>query len=120
MTIRASYQNLAGSCGLGLVYSFIDVREGQYTHQMPVVQAGQYAGGTGFFNVAFVNTDTCRKAFDDLVKNYKVVFQSPTRRNNNSGRGFFFLVLDRSNRKRKDYEPIEARWPWKGAPRGAY
>lgn len=120
--IRASVQNLAGSCGLGLVYAFRDMPEETYgyTHQAPLAMAQRHAGGTGFFTAAFVNTTTSKKAFEELVKNNKVVFQSPMRRNNNSNRGFFFLILDRTERKRLGYTPIEAKWPWKGEPHHAY
>lgn len=111
--MRASVQNLSGSCGLGVLYGFNEDIPGQYTYQQPVEQAKRYAGGTGFFVAAFVNSKVCKKTFEELVANNKVVMQAPVRRNENSGRGFFFCIFDRSNRKRLGYTPAEAVWPWK-------
>lgn len=109
MKMYCKADTIPGSCGLGYVRNYFHANASYGATRADQIQVG----GTGFFTAAFVNTLTCKDMFNVLVSKYKVVMQSPTRRNENSGNGFFFLILDRSNRKKLGYTPIEAKWPWK-------
>lgn len=76
---------LAGTCALSVFYGF------------------QHGGGklavphsnTGFFVAGFIDNVNCQTAYAQLCAKYKKVYQSPIRKNNSSGRHFFFAVFDK-------------------------
>lgn len=98
MAVRAIHHaNLFGTCGAGLVASFINTHS---NYGVTLDNVG--AGGTGIFCAGFVGTNVCKEAYEELKGNYKIVYQSPKRRNNNSGRQFIFVVYDRRLKKSQD------------------
>ena len=80
---------LAGTCALSVFYGF------QYAGgKLNVPQSG-----TDFFVAGFIDSHHCRTAYQELCSKYKRVYQSPIRRNSNSGRHFFFAVFDKKVNK---------------------
>jgi len=105
--IRCESHNLAGSCGAGLLYAFDQFgADGDKLQpnwpawrQAPVNQWNNLAvrtpaGGAGWTCAAFVPTAACKEAYAILASRFKIVLQTPPRRNNNSGRSFVFVVYD--------------------------
>lgn len=54
----------------------------------------EYEKGTGFAMSGFINTPVCKEAYQFLVSNYKLVYQSPVRVNENTDNKFFFIIYD--------------------------
>lgn len=80
------------SCGLE-VFGGFDLRKGPDWN--PTRKVKDLRGrGTGFAVAAFINTTTCKLAYEELVANNELIYQSPVRRNNNSGAMFFFIIID--------------------------
>ncbi len=106
MTALASInQTLQGTCGVGLLAGFQTAwsdrpDERRMDRVVP-------RGGAGWQVAGFVNTNVCKDAYETLKKRYKIVMQTRTRRNNNSGNRFFFCIYD----SRKP--------PWVGKKKGA-
>lgn len=86
--LKGIYSNVPGTCGLGVVYAFnTDWAEG--------INLGQLQRhGTGFFVAGFISTKKCRKQYEAIAEKFPIVYQSPVRRNRNSGNDFFFIVFD--------------------------
>lgn len=57
--------------------------------------------GAGWTFMAFIPTALCKQMYDKYTSLYSIVYQSPVRRNKNSGRDFFFIILDTSKLKDK-------------------
>jgi hypothetical protein len=92
--------NVPGNCGLGFISGINNDR--YYTRQgvYSLVRQAELAGGTGFFVSGFVDSKVCKEAYEELCKNYKLVYQSPVRVNRNSNNKFFFCVFDRGGKDR--------------------
>lgn len=75
-----------GCCGVGVFCDF-DSEWG-----IEDLETAPSRGGTEYSIAGFVNTQTCKKAYEILKGRFNIVFQSPVRRNLNSGRDFFFCV----------------------------
>lgn len=103
MSVTCIEETVTWSCGLSVIGGF--GHGGDYS-ALERGNAGNQ-GGTGFFIAAFIDSDSCRAAYDELIKNYRLVFQSPVRRNVNSNNDFFFCVFDR----RKDATDVEGLKP---------
>jgi hypothetical protein len=67
-------------------------------------------GGTGFFGSGFIDTPECRQAFDELCAEYGLVFQTPVRLNENSGKHFFYAMFD--DKANEDITYINGKWPF--------
>jgi hypothetical protein len=124
--MNADQMTLAGGCGICYIYNFQSRLPSRYQYDYatrrshlvrPEGEAGPInvqVGGTGVFIAAFVPTPECKKMYEELTSKYKLVFQTPARRNNNSGRQFITCVFDRSKAKKNTMTAIEAKWPFKG------
>jgi len=97
---------LSGTCGASVVYSFR-----QFSDKCPwpgkppswwkkPVAPRSHLGnanlhqGAGWLTAGFIPNAACKEAYAILAKRYKIVFQSPRRRNNNSDNQFIFVVYD--------------------------
>lgn len=91
--IYAAQTAVTFSCGLEVVGGF---RYERYDWENAAEHAVQNrrGRGTGYCVAAFIDTAVCRDAYNVVTKKYKVLFQSPVRRNLNSGRPFFFIIYD--------------------------
>jgi hypothetical protein len=80
------------SCGLEVVGGF---RYNRYDWENDTsLLENRVGSGTRMVLAAFVNTKECRDAYKIITKKWPVLFQSPVRRNRNSGRDFFFIIYD--------------------------
>lgn len=119
--ISASQQTLSGTCGAGLLYNFRH-GYGYYDHNL---ETSDPPGGAGWLCAGFIRNNTCKEAYETLKKRYKIVLQTPVRRNSNSGNGFFFLVYDTKKprwvgKSKGAPQPVwdvsgndQYSWPWK-------
>lgn len=110
--IYVSQRTLENGCGLGYISNYRDYTD-QWT--ITVKPKAVTAGGTGLFIGCFVNSINCKKVYEEACANHRLVFQTPMRRNNNSGRGFFTAMFDRSQSKKlkANMPAVEPNWPWK-------
>lgn len=81
---------LPGSCGFGVLYL-----HGLQDIQHYTVSTNSLPGGTGICIAAFVNEPRCKQVYDWITKNCKILYQSPRKRNRNSGRDNFLVVFKR-------------------------
>lgn len=94
--IYGNESTVHGSCGLSVVYGFRGESPEDQRWRDTILRPEAY--GTGFYIAAFVDTEVCRDTYTMLSKKHKIVYQSPVRRNRNSGRGFFFCVFDKRSK----------------------
>ncbi len=85
--MRSSEDTLVGTCGVGVLYNFAVGGWGT-----PLGEATD--SGCGWYVAGFVDTDTCKQAYEELCEKYTLVYQSPVRLNINSGNDFFFCIFD--------------------------
>lgn len=85
---------VASTCGLGLFYNFTGSNNGNYTH---LIRDTNFPGGIGYAVAGFIDTQACQRAYLDLAEKYEIVFQSPVKRNSNSGHDFFFCVYKKGD-----------------------
>lgn len=90
--------NVGGNCGLGVLYNHSLAKGGFYYSRAKT--AAKQVGGTGFVVTGFVDSDACQAVYDELKDNYEIIYQSPVRRNRNSGNDFFFCVYDTRGKNR--------------------
>lgn len=86
--MRGNFENLPSTCGIGLFNHFSTYGD------FPLKDR---TGGANWVIAGFINTKTCREAYQELCKNYTLVWQSPVRTNSRSGNRFFFCIFDRKN-----------------------
>lgn len=86
--LKGVYSNVSGTCGLGVVYAF----NTDWAEAINLDHLKQQ--GTGFFVAGFIPTKKCRKQYEAIAERFPIVYQSPVRRNRNSGNNFFFIIFD--------------------------
>jgi Na+/H+ antiporter NhaA len=89
MTISCMSNYLEGTCGVSVVYSFTNGQQWYFDE----LKGQGLLGGIGYSVAGFVNTLVCKEAYQQIKRHYQIVFQSPVKRNANSGRKFFFIVF---------------------------
>ena len=82
--IKGFVSNVVGTCGLGVLYGF----KAGTTHEAFMVS------GTGFCVAGFTSHIKCENTYNKIKEKYEIVYQSPVRRNRNSGNDFFFIIFD--------------------------
>lgn len=81
-----SQVTLIGSCGYSVIYN----------HGYNIgARIGALMGGTGVAVAAFVNEPRCKRVYDWIVDNCKILYQSPVMFNRNSGNRNFLVVFKR-------------------------
>lgn len=110
--VYVNQRTLENGCGLGYIYSFSDYKD-QWSRNVKPEEVT--SGGTGLFIGCFVNTKNCKQVYEETCAAHRLVFQAPVRRNNNSGRGFFTAMFDRSQSKKQQASmpTVAPKWPWK-------
>jgi hypothetical protein len=83
--IRGYTNRVSGTCGLCVLWGFKEP-EGY--------SAPSLNGGTGFCVAGFVDHFNCVRTYKEIARKYPIVYQSPVRRNKNSGNDFFFIIFD--------------------------
>lgn len=88
MTVYAEAEDVVGTCGLEVVFAFDD------KHWWGAVALdGMRFGGIGYGVAGFINDEICKEAYKKLCKRFHLEYQSPVKRNPNSGNLFFFCVF---------------------------
>lgn len=87
--MRAYVSTATATCGVGVVYGM----GATYATDLTKYKIEDFGGGIGYNIAGFVNTKVCRKTYNWIKDNYDIVFQSPVKRNRNSGHLFFFIVF---------------------------
>jgi hypothetical protein len=77
--------SLPNCCGVDDVGWFQDVRY----HGTGEIKRS----GTGLFTATFVDNDTNRRAYEQLKKEHRLLYQSPVKRNSNTGNQLFLCVF---------------------------
>lgn len=118
MSAKVQYysETLPGTCGVGIFYDFYE----SY-YELSGTDARPW-GGCGWNIAGFINNTSSKEVYEDLKTKYKIVTQSPVRRNNNSGNQFFYVMYDCKKPRKSKKNPdanydlsgnAKLKWPWK-------
>lgn len=128
MTLAAYSALVGGQCGIG-TWSSIQNREdspvdknaygesitpywsGDGGYRIHEVKPGNHRGGCGFSGTGFIPTPLSKQTYEHMCKNFRLVFQTPVRKNKNSGNMFFYAMFD--DGPNEDIPSIEPNWPFK-------
>ena len=91
--MRFAEDTLPATCGVGVLFDFQERGSRWLGETIDEIKSDMQAG-SGWYVVGFINTKTCRAAYEDLISNTKLIYQSPVRRNRNSKNDFFFCIFD--------------------------
>ena len=72
---------------------------------------GNHKGGCGFSGTGFIPTKVSKDSYEYMCKTFRLVFQTPVRKNKNSGNMFFYAMFD--DGPNEDIPSIEPNWPFK-------
>jgi len=81
-----SSEALGCACGIELCFDFTDEKR---LYNMDI---SHIKGGAGFALLAYVDDTICYKMYEAMAKKYPILYQSPVRKNLNSGNDFFFCI----------------------------
>jgi hypothetical protein len=116
-----------GQCGIGRIFSTHTVDtynktcNGSYTEEElkdrfytldKPVDVSRHNGGTSFFGTGFIAELRCKETYDKLCAMHPLVFQTPVRKNSNTGKMFFYAMWDTT--KQTDVQYIQPNWPFDG------
>lgn len=85
--ICAFHDTIEGACGVGVVHDF-------NRHTWGDRLGSENYAGAGWVCAGFIDDELCKDAYDELNRKYTLVYQTPTRINENSGNDFFFAIWD--------------------------
>ena len=115
---------LQGTCGIGLFYGFDSAYGGQVdSWQNPEKITGQ--GGANWQLAGFIEGHATKEVYETFKKRFKIVLQTPVRRNRNSGNRFFCVMYDTQKPRKSKKNPegvfdlsgnITHKWPFKDVP----
>lgn len=91
MSVSATADILSSTCGVGLFYDF---ESDGYCCEYDDLKTNRNPGGCDWAIAGFVKNEVCKEAYTILRSRFKLIYQSPVRRNTRSGRKFFFCVYD--------------------------
>lgn len=97
---------LTGACGVEHLSDF--GKESKYHRAGP---ANYDKPGCGLHTAGFIDTEVCKTLYNELKEKWKIVYQSPPRRNVNSGNQFIFVVWDDEQTTEGN---SEYKFPWDG------
>ena len=92
---------LTATCGVNLIRSFVEAFGSGYAYGRELPRLG----GADLALAGFINTPDCKKMYDQLAKQFNIVYQSSVRMNTNSGRQFFIVIYDGKKPKPKKAKP---------------
>lgn len=84
--IKADQGMLPDTCGVSVLFSYSTV--GYYR---PI--SHMTLGGIGYAVAGFIDNDVCRQAYAEMCERFHLEYQSPVKRNPNSGNNFFFCIF---------------------------
>lgn len=86
-----------GTCGLGVIHGFNSNFADIEIYGRPISTI--VPQGAGFSVAGFIKTKKCKLAYTELAKKFEMVYQSPVRKNRNTGHRFFFVIYDTTKSK---------------------
>lgn len=98
MSLSMHVDTLPSTCGVGVLYEFGD----SGTRWSVPIGDNPEEAGCGWYVAGFIDTDLCKEAYANMCEAYTLIYQSPVRRNTNSGRDFFFCIFDAGENKQDD------------------
>lgn len=90
MEISFYEDTIEGACGVSNFYNFYPNFWDANPQNLPTKLNGE----ADFAFAGFINEPNCHKAYEALCSKYKLVYQSPVRKNRNSNHDFFFCIFD--------------------------
>lgn len=89
------------TCGVKVAYRFDIPNDWGSDWEKPVPRTLKRSAG--WCLAGFIKTKACKDAYHQWSKKYNIVYQSPVRKNRNSGRNFFlsFLTLQLKRNRNK-------------------
>lgn len=88
MNETAIQAEVPGACGVKVLWGFAGVTS--YSGQ----PLRNISSGAGWVCAGFINTQRCRRVYEEMCSRYTLVYQTPVRVNSNSLNEFFFAVWD--------------------------
>lgn len=132
MKVGAESTYASGQCGIGVWHSFKEVPEGatdyngggalnsaywgwgdyqgQHEHYSRKLTLKNNKGGCGFSGTGFIDTPICKVAYEQMCRDFRLVFQTPVRKNKNSNNMFFYAMFD--DGPSDDIPSITPCWPF--------
>lgn len=83
---------LSGTCGV-LVAHYFGITN-TYANQSELPVLSNLKLSAGWVIAGFIHNQYCKKAYEQWSEKYNIVYQSPVRKNRNSGNQFFFVIFD--------------------------
>jgi hypothetical protein len=97
------YQDSMNSCcGVGEIGSFNLQEGGINAFGYTPTPSNLQRSGTGLMVAAFINNAANKAAYEKMVKEHKLLYQSPVKRNSNSGNRLFFCVFQWNSRRQRN------------------
>lgn len=84
--------SISGACGISHICDFTNNWGWGERKYFP--SARQMEAGCAWALIGFIDTPTMYDVYQAACIKYKLVYQSPVRRNKNSGNDFFFCIFD--------------------------
>jgi hypothetical protein len=116
--------SLQGTCGVGLFYNF-DSAYGSRVDSWRSPEKITGRGGANWQLAGFIEGHATKEVYEAFKKRFKIVLQTPVRRNRNSGNRFFCVMYD-THKPRKSKQNPEGvfdlsgntlhKWPFKDVP----
>lgn len=88
MQLELSFDNLSGACGVSILYNFADA------YYSGSIEDRDFLGGAWWTSAGFINTKDCKNYYEEFKKHLQIVYQTPVRKNKNSGNAFIFVIYD--------------------------
>lgn len=88
MTVYAEAAAVYDTCGLQVVFAFADT----CCWGAEALDEMRF-GGIGYGVAGFIDDEICKEAYKELCERFHLEYQSPVKRNPNSGNLFFFCVF---------------------------
>jgi hypothetical protein len=111
---------LYGTCGVGVLAEFSPY-ESAYSWTNPKTLSPM--GGAGWAVAGYTPTKPgCKEVYEELKARWPIVLQTVSRRNNNSGNSFIFVVYDTKKKRKSKSNPEgkvdlsgndKYKWPWR-------
>ena len=102
MSVYARLDTVSGACGIGVFDDFSRLTGWGYD-----IAKSTHEGGAGWLVVGYIDTDICKEAYEILKKRFPIVFESPKRKNVNSGNEFFFVIYDTDGVIKSGYDAVD-------------
>jgi len=84
---------IGSTCGVGEISGYHNPSDHYSPDNLTPENIKDSGGGIGYNIAGFLNSNNCKAVYEEIKRDYDIVFQSPVKRNKNSGNDFFFIVF---------------------------